>query len=128
MKLSRLITIPLALALVAFAIANRHKVQLSFDPFAADTPALSIHVRLWEVAFAAFLLGLVVGGLTAWVTRLHRHLRRNAARRAAAKADLAAAKALEDPLEGLPRITPRAAPPEEPRRSLFGRLTKRIAG
>ena len=55
--------LPLALALVAFAIANRHKVQLSFDPFAADTPALSIHVRLWEVAFAAFLLGLVVGVL-----------------------------------------------------------------
>lgn len=128
MKLSRLITIPLALGLIAFAIANRHKVRLSFDPFSTDMPALSVQVRLWEVAFVAFLSGLVIGGLTAWITRLHRHLRRSASRRAAAKADLASAKALDDPLEGLPRITPRAVPAEPERRSLLGRLTKRIAG
>jgi uncharacterized integral membrane protein len=128
MKLSRFITIPLALLLIAFAIANRKHVALSFDPFSTEAPALSISLPLWGVAFGAFLSGVVVGGLTAWITRLHRHLRRNMARRAAAKADLAAVKALDDPLEGLPRITPRAAPPAPARRSLLGRLTKRIAG
>jgi uncharacterized integral membrane protein len=132
MKLSRLITIPIALLVIAFAIANRHRVQLSFDPFSAEAPALAITLPLWAIAFGAFVGGVIVGGVTAWITRLSQHLRRNWVRRAATRAEKAAARAhAQDPLADLPAITPRPAPQlPAPRRSLLRRLTQpnRAAG
>lgn len=125
MKLSHLITVPVAILVIAFAIANRRWVPLSFDPFSLDAPALTISLPLWGIAFGAFVAGIVLGGLSAWTTRLHRHLRRGWHRRSLAKAERAAAKARgNDPLADLPTITPRPAALPAPRRSLLGRLTK----
>jgi uncharacterized integral membrane protein len=126
MKLSRLITIPIALLIIAFAIANRRNVPLSFDPFSAEAPALAITLPLWSIAFGAFFAGVIVGGVTAWITRLSQHLRRNWARRAATRAERAATKAHEqDPLADLPAITPRPAPQlTSPRRSFLRRLSQ----
>jgi uncharacterized integral membrane protein len=132
MKLSRFITVPIALLIIAFAIANRRSVLLSFDPFSAEAPALAITLPLWAIAFGAFFTGVIVGGVTAWITRLSQHLRRSWARRAATRAERAAARAHEqDPLTDLPAITPRPALQlPAPRRSLLRRLASpnRAAG
>jgi uncharacterized integral membrane protein len=89
-----LVLVPLALLIVVFAVANRQPVTVSFDPFGAGDPALSATLPLYIFIFILVILGVIVGGLAAW---LRQHKWRRAARRAAAearalKADLAAVR------------------------------------
>jgi uncharacterized integral membrane protein len=60
------IFIPLAIVIVVLAVANRHLVTLSFDPFNATAPALSVAVPLFVLLFAALVIGVVVGGVAVW--------------------------------------------------------------
>jgi uncharacterized integral membrane protein len=76
--LSALVLVPLALILVVFAVANRQVVTLSFDPFNATEPVLSIRLPLFVLLIAAAVLGVVAGGLATWVRQ--RHWRRSARR------------------------------------------------
>lgn len=62
-----LILVPLAIVLVAFAVVNRQFVTLSFDPFDAAQPAYSQPVWLFVPIFAALILGVVIGGVGAWL-------------------------------------------------------------
>lgn len=56
------ILLPLALVLMTgFAIANRHGVAISLDPF-----PLALDAPLYGVIFAAVFVGLLLGGLAAW--------------------------------------------------------------
>jgi len=57
---------PLALAAIAFSVANRHLVTLSFDPFDPGTPALGLELPLAAIIFFALLIGILIGGLAAW--------------------------------------------------------------
>lgn len=54
--------LPLAAAFIAFAVANREAVVVSFDPlpFAYSLP-------LFVVVYAAGFLALLAGGFAAWV-------------------------------------------------------------
>ncbi len=67
-----LLLLPLTLIFMAFAIANRHAVTLSLDP----TP-LSVQAPLYSFVFAGIFVGLVAGGLIAWLRagRYRRQLR-----------------------------------------------------
>ena len=67
-----LLLLPLILIFVAFAIANRHAVTLSLDP----TP-LSIEAPLYGLVFTGIFVGLIAGGLIAWLRagRWRRQLR-----------------------------------------------------
>ncbi len=67
-----LILPPLILIFVAFAIANRHAVTLSLDPV-----PISVQAPLYGLVFAAILIGLLAGGLVAWLRagRWRRQLR-----------------------------------------------------
>ena len=58
--------IPLGVILVVFAVANRHMVTVSFDPFNSHDPALSLELPLFVVIVAVAILGVVVGGSAAW--------------------------------------------------------------
>ena len=60
------IVIPLAVIIVAFAVANRQLVTVSFDPFSATTPAYSATLPLYLLIFALAILGAIVGGVAAW--------------------------------------------------------------
>lgn len=60
------IVIPLAVIIVAFAVANRKPVTVSFDPFSAAAPAYSATVPLFVLIFALVILGVIVGGVAAW--------------------------------------------------------------
>ena len=74
------IVLPLAAVIIAFAVANRHGVTVSFDPFTSSRPAYAATVPLFVLIFILVILGVVVGGAAA-------RLRQARWRRAARKLD-----------------------------------------
>jgi len=61
------ILIPLAILIIGFAVANRQAVTISFDPFDASHPAYSATLPLFVVIFLLVILGVLVGGVAAWL-------------------------------------------------------------
>ena len=76
--LNAIILIPLGVIFVIFAVANRHMVTVSFDPFNSSDPALGFTLPLFVVIIAVAILGVVAGGSAAWLGQ--RHWRRAARR------------------------------------------------
>lgn len=89
--LTALIVIPLGVILVAFAVANRHFVTVSFDPFIADDPSLSLTLPLFLLLILVAAVGVVAGGSAVWFgqRRWRRAARRNDAEARAARTELA---------------------------------------
>ncbi|MCK1740122.1 DUF1049 domain-containing protein [Bradyrhizobium sp. 139] len=89
--LTALIVIPLGLILVTFAVANRHFVTVSFDPFVSNDPSLSVTLPLFLLLILTAAFGVLVGGCAVWFGQRHwrRAARRNDADARAAKAELA---------------------------------------
>ena len=89
--LTALIVLPLGLILVTFAVANRHFITVSFDPFISDDPSLSITLPLFLLLILTAALGVVAGGSAVWFgqRRWRRAARRNDAEARAARAELA---------------------------------------
>ena len=101
--------VPLAAVIIAFAVANRQTVTVSFDPFSPTSPASAATLPLFVVLFMALILGVLVGGIAAW-------LGQRRWRRAARRLD-GEVRALHDEIEGVRRRfgTPeKPAPAQEP--------------
>ena len=85
------VVLPLAVVLIALALANRAPVQLSLDPFQPESPALSITVPLFIALFLALMAGVLIGGAASWAgQRKHRkenRFNRREAERLRAEAD-----------------------------------------
>ena len=62
-----IIVVPLAAVIIAFAVANRQAVTVSFDPFSATAPAYAATLPLFAVIFAVLILGVLIGGIAAWL-------------------------------------------------------------
>ena len=60
--LTVVIVVPLLVLFVVFAVANRHFVTVSFDPFNAVDPALSVSIPLFALIIAVAILGVIAGG------------------------------------------------------------------
>ncbi len=75
-----LILIPLAIALIVFAVANRDTVTVSFDPFDPAQPAWSLRMPLFVLIFVFLIAGVLLGGFAAWL-RQGRHRRASRALR-----------------------------------------------
>ena len=93
--------IPLGLIFIIFAVANRHWVTVSFDPFNSVTPTVAVTLPLFVVIIASAILGVFAGGIATWLRqgRWRRAARRNEAdaRQARAEiADIRAAAARDD--------------------------------
>src|ERR1700753_1628446 len=58
--------IALGVIFLVFAVANRHMVTVSFDPFNSRDPALSIGLPLFVLIIAVAILGVVAGGSATW--------------------------------------------------------------
>ena len=58
--------IPLAIVLVALAVANRAPVAFTIDPFNPVNPGLTVTLPLFIYLVAALALGLVVGSVATW--------------------------------------------------------------
>src|ERR1700716_4118189 len=84
--LTALVLIPLGVIFVVFAVANRHVVTVSFDPFNSADPSVSVRLPLFVLIIAVAILGVVAGGSATWFRQ--RRWRR-AARRHEADARLA---------------------------------------
>jgi uncharacterized integral membrane protein len=65
--LKALILVPIAVLLIAFAVANRQWTPVSLDPFSSNPPALAIELPLFLVILSALMLGVIVGGIATWL-------------------------------------------------------------
>ncbi|HKT16444.1 MAG TPA: LapA family protein [Stellaceae bacterium] len=74
-----LVTAPLAVILIVFAVNNRDAVTLSFWPL-----PLTLQAPLYLIALVMLLVGFLIGELVAWVNgRRWRREARHSARRVA---------------------------------------------
>ena len=89
--LNWVLLVPLAVILVVFAVANRHAVTVSFDPFDTRDPGLGVTLPLFVVIIAVAILGVVTGGIATWIAQRHwrRAARRHEAEAVEAKSELA---------------------------------------
>ncbi|MDH2342484.1 DUF1049 domain-containing protein [Bradyrhizobium sp. SSUT18] len=89
--LTALIVIPLGLILMVFAVANRHFVTVSFDPFVSNDPSLSVTLPLFLLLIVVAALGVFAGGCAVWFGQRHwrRAARRHDADARAARGELA---------------------------------------
>ncbi len=71
--LRRLVWFPIALVvavlLVTLAVANRDPVRLVLDPFRPDAPVISMTLPLYAYLLGALIVGVVLGGLSTWLTQ-----------------------------------------------------------
>jgi uncharacterized integral membrane protein len=61
-----LVVIPSGVIFVIFAVANRHLVTVSFDPFNSTTPAVAVTLPLFVVIIAVAIIGVAAGGIATW--------------------------------------------------------------
>jgi len=66
-----LVLIPLGLIFIIFAVANRHLVIVSFDPFNSTDPSVAIRMPLFVVIIAAAIAGVAAGGTATWFRQRH---------------------------------------------------------
>jgi uncharacterized integral membrane protein len=75
--------VPLAIVLVALAVANRGAISFTLDPFNPGNPALTWQMPLFVLLFAAMVVGMIVGSLTTWIKQgRYRRLARQRGREA----------------------------------------------
>ena len=68
--LKLLILVPIAVVILAFAIANRTIVSISFDPFStADTSGALIMAPMFVILFLTLMVGVLIGGVATWFTQ-----------------------------------------------------------
>jgi uncharacterized integral membrane protein len=60
------ILVPLAIILIALAVANREQVAFTLDPFNPGNPGLTLHMPLFFLMFAALAAGMVIGSIATW--------------------------------------------------------------
>ncbi|MGI9374422.1 MAG: lipopolysaccharide assembly protein LapA domain-containing protein [Hyphomicrobiales bacterium] len=67
--LSWLVWLPLAIILIAIALANKEKVTFSLDPTSRADPIFAIDTPLFLLLFAAVGVGILLGGVGAWLNQ-----------------------------------------------------------
>ena len=66
-----LVLIPLGLIFVVFAVANRHVVTVSFDPFNSSDPSVGFRLPLFVLIIGVAIAGVVAGGSATWFRQRH---------------------------------------------------------
>ena len=90
--LTGVVLILLGLIFVDFAVANRHLVTVSFDPFGSGDTAFDLPpAPLFAIIIAAMIVGVVTGGSATWFRqrRWRRAARQHEADARQARAQLA---------------------------------------
>lgn len=65
--MAAIILVPLAVVIIAFAVANRQNVTVSLDPFNPDVPAASLTKPLFVVILTVLIVGVIIGGIASWL-------------------------------------------------------------
>ena len=102
-----LVLIPLGLIFIVFAVANRHLVTVSFDPFNSVDPSVAVTMPLFVVIIAVAIAGVVAGGTATWFRqrRWRRAARQHEAEAKAARSQAADLRAGAAASRGLPALT-----------------------
>jgi uncharacterized integral membrane protein len=61
-----IVLVPLAVIIIAFAVANRGTVTLSFDPFSGSDPAATVSLPLYALIILLLIVGVLIGGIASW--------------------------------------------------------------
>jgi uncharacterized integral membrane protein len=79
--LTTILLIALTIVIVMLAVANRHLVKISLDPFSTETPAFTAMVPLFLIVLISVTAGAIIGGSAAWLRqrKWRRAARRNEA-------------------------------------------------
>lgn len=106
-----IVLVPLAIIIIAFAVANRAAVTVSFDPFSGNDPAATVSLPLFALIIFLLIVGVLIGGVAAW---LRQGKWRGAARRLEREAQALRGKvaALEGMATGAADIPEAGNPPE----------------
>ena len=105
-----IILVPLAMLIIALAVANRQLVTVSLDPFNPSQPAYTTQpIWLFVPIFAALIVGVAVGGFVAWLrhSKWRRIARRYEREAIALRGEIALLQHREPPL------VPSQRPPAE---------------
>jgi len=62
-----IVLVPLTVVIIAFAVANRQMVTVSFDPFAGGEPAAAVMLPLFALIILLLIIGVLIGGLATWL-------------------------------------------------------------
>jgi len=91
--------VALGVIFVVFAVANRHWVTVSFDPFVSSDPSFSTTLPLFLVIILSVAIGVVAGGSATWFRqrRWRRAARQHEADARQARAQLADLRAATAP-------------------------------
>jgi uncharacterized integral membrane protein len=60
------IMLAIAAVAVAFAVANRQHVTVNLDPLGVTNPPLAASPKLWALALAMVIIGVIIGGAAVW--------------------------------------------------------------
>ena len=115
--LTALVVTPLGLIFIVFAVANRHLVTVSFDPFNSSDPAVGVTLPLFVVIIAVAILAVAAGGSATWFRQRYwrRAARQHEADARRARAEIADLRAAAMVSRGGPQRL--AAPPQ---RGIYG--------
>ena len=70
MRMVRLLVLGIvAVAVVAFAVANRHVVRFMLDPLSGPQGSFYVEAPLLYFLFAALLIGFILGALATWASQ-----------------------------------------------------------
>ena len=61
------VVLPIALVLLALAVANRQEVALNWNPFRPDFPGHQVAAPMFVFLFLVFALGMIVGSMATWL-------------------------------------------------------------
>lgn len=75
------VLVPLCLALIVFALANRQSVVVNFNPLAPADAAAVPGVPLFLVLFVVLLVGVLLGGMATWFAQAPHRREERALRR-----------------------------------------------
>ena len=96
--LTWLVFVPVAVVMVALAVANRGPAAFTIDPFNPGNPGLTVQLPLFVYLFAALAVGLIVGSVATWL--------RQGRYRKAARESQAEVRALRDQALRAPEPAP----------------------
>lgn len=60
------IGLPIAVIVIAFCVANRQWIEVSFDPFSKATPFATMFMPLWALFFIGIFFGMIAGWIACW--------------------------------------------------------------
>ena len=61
------IGLPIAIIVIAFCVANRQWIEISFDPFSRTTTVASMYMPLWALFFMGIFFGMLAGWIACWL-------------------------------------------------------------